>query len=311
MKRLLLFTLACASGFAVAADPVQVSQVKDSYPDLSPDKSRIIFQSNRSGNNQIWIMNVDGTAPQQLTHVPGDGAETPRWSPDGSQIVYAAYLEDGNNDLFLMQPDGSGQTQVTFGPGYDGHPHWTADGSRIVFNSDRDTPDPEASWGKRWHDIWSIKTDGSNPVKHTNCQSVCTYGSLSPDGSQVLYRKVDKTPGLEWDLTAIESNSELYLAQSNGSAARLLAAHPAFDGWPRWSPDGQWVIFASNRAGPALTGQLWRIKPDGSQLQQITSGNWGHAQPSFSRDGTVVLAYRFQEQPDSEYGGITIIPVPD
>lgn len=151
MKRLLLLSLLCASGFAVAADPVQVSQVKDSYPDLSPDKSRIIFQSNRSGNNQIWIMNVDGTEPKQLTHVPGDGAETPRWSPDGSQIVYAAYLEDGNNDLFLMQPDGSGQTQLTFGPGYDGHPHWTADGSRIAFNSDRGTPDPGASWGKRWH----------------------------------------------------------------------------------------------------------------------------------------------------------------
>lgn len=279
------------------------------YPDPSPDGNRVVFQSNRSGSNQVWIMNADGTDPVQLTSVPGEGAETPAWSPDGKQIVYAAYLGEDNNDVFLMNPDGSGVTRVTSGPGYDGHPHWTADGERIVFNSDRDTPDPEAPWNERWHDIWSVRTDGSDARKHTDCRSVCTYGSLSPDGRQVLYRKVDTTPGLDWDLLAIEKNSEIYLAASDGSNARVIVSHPAFDGWPLWSPDGQWIVFASNRAGPALTGQLWLVKPDGSDLQQITFGDWGHAQPAFSSDGKTMLAYRFQERPDAEFGGIVRIQV--
>lgn len=292
-----------------AADPPvdRLFQVRDLYPHLSPDGTRIVFQSNRSGNNQIWLMNRDGSGLLQLTDVPGQGAETPVWSPDGRMIAYAAYLGENNNDVFVMNPDGTVNTQLTSEPGYDGHPHWSADGQRIVINSDRDTPDHSAPWNKRFHDIWSIRADGNDPRKHTACSGVCTYGSFSPDGQHVLYRKVDANPGLNWSLEAIEKNSEIYIADLDGSNARVLASHPAFDGWPLWSPDGKWIVFASNRAGPALTGQLWMVKPDGSGLKQLTHGDWGHAQPSFTTDGKALLAYRFQEFPDHEYGGIVYI----
>jgi len=293
--------------FAAVPPATQLSQVKDLYPHLSPDGNRIVFQSNRSGSNQIWLMNRDGSGLSQLTEVAGEGAETPVWSPDGQLIAYAAYLGEGNNDVFVMKADGSAQTRVTYGPGYDGHPHWSADGHRLVINSDRDTPDQSAPWNERWHDIWSVRLDGSDAQKHTDCRGVCTFGSFSSDGRQVLYRKVDASPGLNWALEAIEKNSEIYLADLDGANARVLAAHPAFDGWPMWSPDGQWIVFASNRSGPALAGQLWLVKPNGEDLQQITFGDWGHAQPSFTADGKALLAYRFQENPDREYGGITFI----
>jgi TolB protein len=306
---LILMVLSSLPMLAAAEGARQVSQIKDMYPGLSPDGHRIVFQSNRSGSMQVWIMNDDGSEPQQLTHANGEGAETPVWSPDGRKVAYAAYVAEGNNDVFLMNPDGSGQKRITHGPGYDGHPHWTADGKRLVFNSDRDTPRADAGWSDRWHDIWSVDSDGGNPVKHTDCRSVCTYGSLSPDGRRVLFRKVDATSGLNWALEAIGKNSEIYIADANGTNVRSLAAHPAFDGWPRWSPDGEWVIFASNRAGPALTGQLWRVRADGSELQQLTRGDWGHAQPAWWPGGDKILAYRFQETPDAEQGGIVVIDV--
>jgi len=307
--RLLILVLLAFPVFASEPSATQLSRVRDSYPQLSPDGTRVVFQSNRDGTNQVWIMNPDGTGVTQLTQAPGEGAETPAWSPDGRQIVYARYLEEGNNDVFVMNQDGTDSRQLTFGPGYDGHPHWTADGERIVFNSDRDTPDHDAPWNERWHDIWSVRPDGSDAIKHTDCRSVCTYGSLSPDGTQVLYRKVDATPGLDWSLEAIEKNSEIYLADRDGSGARKIASHPAFDGWPLWSPDGHWIVFASNRTGPALTGQLWVVRPDGEDLRQITMGDWGHAQPSFSAAGDLILAYRFQEFADWEYGGVVMLPV--
>ncbi len=296
----------------LAADPpaTQLFQVRDMYPDQSPDGSRIVFQSNRDGSNQVWLMNSDGSGVQQITHVPGEGAETPVWSPDGRRIAYAVYSGEGNNDVWVMDADGSNPVQVTDGPGYDGHPHWTLDGNRIVFNSDRDTPDPSASWSQRWHDIWSVRPDGSGARKLTDCRAVCTFGSLSPDGRWLLYRKVEGGGGLDWSLEAIENNSEIHLMNLEGGEMRKLAPHPAFDGWPLWSPDGEWIVFASNRAGPALTGQLWLIRPNGEGLRQITFGDWGHAQPSFTADGRGLLAYRFQETANWEYGGITRIPLP-
>ena len=132
MKILILLSFICLTVPAGAADPSRISQVKDLYPHLSPDGSRIVFQSNRSGNAQIWLMNRDGSEVMMLTDVPGEGAETPAWSPDGRLIAYATYVGPDNNDVFVMKADGSEQTRVTSGPGNDGHPHWSADGQRIT-----------------------------------------------------------------------------------------------------------------------------------------------------------------------------------
>ena len=74
-------------------------------------------------------------------------------------------------------------------------------------------------------------------------------------------------------------------------------------------PDGEWIVFASNRNSPALSGQLWLIRPDGTGLRQMTFGDWGHTQPSWSFSGESVVAYRFQETSDWEYGGIAVIRV--
>ncbi|MEJ8566925.1 TolB family protein [Elongatibacter sediminis] len=314
---LLLIVAGVSPGTVASAEPTAgtpIAPVRDSYPHLSPDGGRIVFQSNRSGSNQIWVMNQDGSGLEQLTHRGGQGAETPRWSPDGSRIVYAAYLGPDDNDVFVMDADAGNPRQVTDGPGYDDHPAWSFDGRRIVFNSDRDTPDLSAPWHERYHDIWSVELDDSgqakNPVRHTDCRSVCTFGSLSPDGRWLLYRKVDDTPGLNWWLEAGPRNSEITIARPDGGGARLVASHPAFDGWPAWSPDGEWIVFASNRAGPKLTGQVWRVRKDDTGLQQITSGDWAHVQPAWGPDGTSLTAYRHHETEASEYGSVIVITLP-
>jgi Tol biopolymer transport system component len=224
-------------------------------------------------------------------------------------LNWALEVIEKNSEIYVADRDGGNAMVLASHPAFDGWPLWSADGGRIVFNSDRDTPDQSAPWNQRWHEIWSVRGDGSDAVKHSDCHAVCTYGSLSPDGQQVLYRKVDAVPGLNWALEVIEKNSEIYVADRDGGNARVLASHPAFDGWPLWSPDGQWIVFASNRTGPSLTGQLWLVKPDGEGLKQITFGDWGHAQPSFTADGSALLAYRFQEHPEWEYGGVARIPL--
>jgi len=302
---LLLMILASAHS---QAGTERLINTRDMYPGISPDGQKLVFQSNRSGSDQVYLMNIDDGKIRQLTDLPL-GGESPAFSPDGQHIIFAAYVGEGNNDVFIMNADGSGLKRLTHGPGYDGHPHWSADGRRIVFNSDRTTTDRDASWSDRWHEIFSMNTDGSDLRQHTQCKSVCTYGSLSPDGKTVLYRKVIKTAGFNWELGGIEKNSEIFISDIDGSNERNITNNAAFDGWPLWSPDGSRIAFASNRSGPARTGQIWLMKPDGSDLQQLSDGPWSHAQPAWAFDGHSIYAYQLKETEDYEFGTVVRIAI--
>jgi len=288
------------------AQTQRLINTRDMYPSASPDGKQLAFQSNRTGSNQIFIMDMDGNRLRQLGDFPL-GAETPVFSPDGKRIVFDVYVGEDNNDVFTINTDGSGLKQLTDSPGYDGHPHWSADGERIVFNSDRTSPDPDAGWSDRWHEIFSMKTDGSDVRQHTSCQAVCTFGSLSPDGKQVLYRKVIKAPGFNWELGSIEKNSEIFIADSDGSNETNITNNAAFDGWPVFSPDGSRIAFASNRSGPARTGQVWLMDTSGGDLMQLSQGPWSHAQPAWAFDGQTIYAYQLSETEDFEFGSIVSI----
>lgn len=291
---------------AGSTEVTRLTNINNSYPYPSPDGDRVVFESDRSGVAQIYIMNADGSELRVLTDDPL-GAETPVFSPDGKHILFAAYVAEGNNDVFIMAADGSERRRITEGPGYDGHPHFSANGKRIVFNSDRTTPDRVASWSERWHEIFSVALDGGDLRQHTRCQSVCTFGSLSPDGKKVLYRRTIEGPSFSWFLTPIQRNSEVFIADADGTNAVNLSNNAAFDGWPRFSPDGGWIVFASNRAGPAGVGQLYLIKPDGSGLRRVTDGPWSYVQPAWSADGLSLFAKQGEETRDHEFGDVVQI----
>ena len=307
MKKIISICLLLLVG-STHAQTQRLINTRDMYPSVSADGTKLVFQSNRSGSNQIFIMNVGDGEIRQLGGFPL-GAETPVFSPDGQRIVFDVYVGENNNDVFTINADGSGLEQLTDSPGYDGHPHWSADGQRIVFNSDRASPDLSVGWDDRWHEIFSMKADGSDVRQHTRCQAVCTYGSLSPDSKKVLYRKVIKAAGFNWDLGSIEKNSEIFIADSDGENEINISNNAAFDGWPVFSPDGKRIAFASNRSGPARTGQIWLMNSDGTGLQQLSKGPWSHAQPAWAFDGQAVYAYQLSETANYEFGSIVSIKV--
>lgn len=136
----------------------------DEEPAWSPDGTKVVFTSQRNGDNQIFVINADGSGEQALTNA--DGNSCPTWSPDGTRIVFS----DGNADIVVMNadgsnqqlvlatdtcslswgvtnrivfsvvgtgilvvaPDGSGLQQLTADP-TDDAPNWSPDGTRIVF----------------------------------------------------------------------------------------------------------------------------------------------------------------------------------
>jgi TolB protein len=307
------------------ASAQRITNVMDRYPQLSHDGTTLVFDSNRSGTWQIYTLKVDGgvdgaakppdqTAPlyrsdkvHQITNLPF-AARCPCWSPDMKKLAFAGE-PDGHSEIFVMDSDGSHVVQLTHTGGDDSHPHWSADGSRIMFNSSRTTPDPKADWSKQWHELFSMKPDGTDVRQHTHFKTVCTFGSFSPDMKKITYRKVIDGPGMQWDLTLGNRNSEVFVADADGSHEINVSQSGAYDGWPVWSPDGKTIAFTSNRSGPANVGQIYIINSDGSELRQITAGPRSFAQPSWSPDGQRIFVYENCETADYEYGNISVVAV--
>ena len=87
----------------------------DSSPRYSPDGSKIVFQSTRDGQAEIYVMNSSGTGQTRLTNNPASDT-TPAWSPDGTSIVFTSSRDDPVNPaLYVMNADGSNPTRVTGG----------------------------------------------------------------------------------------------------------------------------------------------------------------------------------------------------
>lgn len=302
---------------ALAAIPATapVTVLADSYPSLSPDGRTLLFQSTRSGRQAIWTANANGSQARLLFDGgdAGEGPAGPVWSPDGRKVAFAMRprnATDANeSEIYVMRPDGSDVRRLTSTSGDDSHPHWSADGRRIFFNSARATPDLRAEWSRQWIDIYSMAADGSDVRRHTDCREVCTYPVPSPDGRFVAHRRVTPTLALTWELDPAMRNSEVFVTALDGSPPVNVSNSPAYDGWPMWSPDGRWIVFASNRDRIAFTGQVFAVRPDGRDLHALTQGLLSRTQPSFNADGDTVFVYESTEAAGWEIGHIARISV--
>lgn len=166
-----------ADGSGLKQLTTTASSVNDSIAKMSPDGSRIVFVSNRADSQfDLWVMNADGSGQANLTKSSGVFDHWPTWSPDGKQIAWQRGAEiwvmnaDGSNQralragaypswsptnarliTFVMGSGASSEiglfdvgapadppARLTNNAAPDGEPSWMADGSKIVFRSDRD-----------------------------------------------------------------------------------------------------------------------------------------------------------------------------
>src|SRR5262249_25751177 len=113
-------------------DRLTASTRLDSSPQISPDGRRLVFVSDRSGYDEIWTADVDGSNPRELTHM-GGMAGSPRWSADGNRVAFD-FLGKNGRAVFLTDVNGAPPQQ--WSPwGSASRPSWSRDGRWIYFGA--------------------------------------------------------------------------------------------------------------------------------------------------------------------------------
>ena len=163
----------------------------DSNPAFSPNGERIVFASQRSGSQEIWVSERDGSNPVPLTFFEGPFASTPRWSPDGAQIAFDAKggEDEGGSDVYVMSIAGDQPRPLTTSEADDFAPSWSSDGQWVYFASNR-----SGAW-----QIWRTPAVGGTAEQVTRKGGVMAFES--PDGQWLYYAKGD-TAGIWRTLTS-------------------------------------------------------------------------------------------------------------
>jgi Tol biopolymer transport system component/DNA-binding winged helix-turn-helix (wHTH) protein len=212
-------------------DRIISSTRMESGPQYSPDGSKIAFESTRSGAYEVWICRSDGSDLLQLTHYDSISG-TPRWSPNGQQIVFDSRVfgSNGNTDIFVVDSHGGSPRRLTGGASAASSaevPSWSRDGRWIYFASDR-----SGGW-----EIWKIPTTGGPAVQVTHRGGFAAFESL--DGKVLYYAKGLNVPGL-WRMPS-----------DGGEESELISSlEPGY--WGYWAVVEDGIYYLDTTAKPGI-----------------------------------------------------------
>jgi serine/threonine protein kinase/dipeptidyl aminopeptidase/acylaminoacyl peptidase len=236
-----------------------------------PD-GRIIYVSKESGNDDIWIMNADGSGQIQLTSGAGINSN-PSVSPDGRFIIFTS-TRDGAPHIWRTDIDGANAKQLTSGSGED-DAQFSSDGKWVVYTLFAGKPT-----------LWRVSIEGGAPSPIS--EKTLSAPAVSPDGRMIA--------SVYWDE---ELNSPARIAVvpfEGGEIMKTFALPEAAWGNLRWTHDGTALTYVITTAG---VSNIWRQPLAGGEPKQLTdfkadqifSFDW-------SRDGKQIVSSRGVETND-------------
>jgi Tol biopolymer transport system component len=319
---LLMFLALGGVSSAITEVQLTTSTSDDQFFVISPDGAKIAFSSGRSGADEIWVMNADGSGQTKLTNL--GQSYNPVWSPNGNEIAFERGFPDPwNSDVWKISADGSVVTQLTNSPGHQADPQFSPNGTKIIYES--------GSSG--WAHVWIMNSDGTSQTPLATEHPMDIYGTWSPDGNKISYEYASNyymptslaimnpdgsgkttiltTPNAyqgfqSWspDSTKIVfglstnptptwnfENSGVYIINIDGSGYAKIAngnIRAKKQSWQSqvWSPDGSKIVYFSNDSGNL---DIWMMNSDGTGKEQLTTNSGEDYWPIFSPDGKRVI----------------------
>ncbi|HCC79685.1 MAG: hypothetical protein A2X25_08920 [Chloroflexi bacterium GWB2_49_20] len=225
----------------------------------------IAFASDRGDKWQVLVMNADGSNETSLTSDYGEYSY-PAWSPDGQRLAMRIDIGTGSG-VAIMDLQGSGDSLSGSQPtaitsAFSDAPDWAPDGSQLVFLS-------SGAFG--WDMIHY--TVGSGTLSQIPGFSPWVSDpNWSPDGRKILFGADVNNDG----------NSDIFIANVDGSGLTQLTKNDYYEGSPSWSPDGQRIVFSAQANG---NQDLFIMNQDGSGLTQLTTDPADEFDAAWSPDG--------------------------
>ncbi len=292
-------------------------------PTWSPDGRRLAFVTedvelnpqNADQRSELWIVEVDTGARRRIETV--EDAVLPSWSPGGGRIAYfrRGFGESGEWGIWTVDTAGTAPVKVTGGANRDWYPVWAPDGRHLFFASDRAGS----------MNLWRIAVDEETgaatgpPEPIVTPATTLAHIAVSGNGLRLVYSSVLATNNVQrlpvdpatgrptgsptWITTGTrrwsspdpsrdgrriamysltQPEGHVFVVAADGTGLRQVTGDTAVDRVPRWSPDGEWLAFFSDRGGQL---QVWKIRPDGSDLQRISDSG---GVPAWSPDGSLI-----------------------
>ena len=213
---------------------------------------------------------------------------------NNGRIVFSRIDENGLHQLWTANPDLSAAHQLSHLNANSGWPGWAPDASRIAFDSDRSDPDPTDT--DFVNDVFTMRADGSDVRKLTDSVGFSGDPAYSPDGTSIAFDADRGIASGDPDFSALR----VYVMRTDGSGTRAVTTPQvgSSDTEPRFSPDGQKLLFTRYRGGPnydqpsrhaRFTSAVFTVNLDGSGEQRVTG--WGHmtGQADWSPDGSRIV----------------------
>jgi len=258
----------------------------DFNPSISPDGKKLLFVSNRDGNREIYLTDLEwldgytqwrGNNLRNITN-SDENDWTPVFSPVENRIAFSTYFpENDNYDIFIMDDDGNNKENLTNTSSYEKFPQFSPDGSFMIYQG----------WQKGKMEIFFLgllDRNNINITRNVNSNDIISHGnSFYPDGESIVFT------------SERDGNRNLYLMKINGSDLEQLTNHESSDYEPVFSPDGKSIVFTSERDG---NKEIYIIDPISKNVKNLSNHSGDDWNPRFYHDSQKIV---FQSSRDGNW----------